>query len=439
MNKLSTVLAFFGACLISAHAGTKHGTDPHFPTYEGRVMCGYQGWFRAPGDGANQGWGHYAMRGKFDPAHVHLDFWPDVSEYPVTYPTALTNQNGEAARVFSSWDPSTTDLHFRWMQQYGIDGVFVQRFFGETRSPESRVKSRAILRQALKASQKYDRAIAVMYDLSGLNAEGEDCSSIIQDWKELVDELKLTSQGTNQTYLYHKGKPLVAIWGLGFPDRPYNIRKIGMDKLLKFLRDDPEYGGCSIMLGVPTYFRDLNVDCLPDAYLHELIGQADIVMPWTVQRFTPLLHQDKARYAAQVQADLAWCAARHIDYAPCICPGFSWYNLGQMEFHGLPPLNQIPRQKGEFYWSQVSAAVSSGAKMFYVAMFDEMDEGTAIFKCSNVLPVGPQLCDYEGMPTDHYLWLTGKAGQMLRKEMPFSDKIPARSLSAKSKSVARDE
>jgi hypothetical protein len=295
------------------------------------------------------------------------------------------------------------------------------------------------LEHALKASQKYNRAIAVMYDLSGLKAEGEDCSAIIQDWKELVDELKLTSQGTNQTYLYHRGKPLVAIWGLGFPDRPYNIRNIGIEKLIKFLKDDPEYGGCSIMLGVPTYFRSLNVDCLPDPYLHELISQADIVMPWTVQRFTPLLHEDKARYAAQVKDDLAWCAARRVDYAPCICPGFSWYNLGKLEFHGVPPLNQIPRQKGRFYWGQISGAVQSGAKMLYVAMFDEMDEGTAIFKCANTLPVGPQLCDYEGMPTDHYLWLTGKAGQMLRGEIPFSNEIPAKSVSAKSGTLVTEK
>jgi hypothetical protein len=439
MKKLLIVLLCLGVFLPAASAQSKHSASSRFPTYEGRVMCGYQGWFRAPDDGANAGWGHYAVRGQFDSAHVHLDFWPDVSEYEKTYPTALTNQNGEVARVFSSWDESTTDLHFRWMQQYGIDGVFVQRFFGETRTAESRHKSRVILEHALKASQKYNRAIAVMYDLSGLNASGEDCSSIIQDWKELVDELKLTSQGTNQTYLYHRGKPLVAIWGLGFPDRPYNIRNIGMEKLMKFLKDDPEYGGCSIMLGVPTYFRDLNVDCLPDPYLHELMARADIIMPWMVQRFTPLLHEDKARYAAQVKADMAWCAARQVDYVPCIYPGFSWYNLGKVEFHGLPPLNQIPRQKGRFYWGEVSGAIQAGAKMFYVAMFDEMDEGTAIFKCSNELPVGPQLCDLEGMPTDHYLWLTGKAGQMLRGEIPFSAEIPARSLSAKSETAIRME
>ena len=55
-----------------------------------------------------------------------------------------------------------------------------------------------------------------------------------------------------------------------------------------------------------------------------------------------------------------------------------------------------------------------------------MDEGTAIFKCSNNPPAGVQLCDYEGMPTDHYLWLTGEAGKMLRGEIPFSKQIPAR-------------
>ena len=64
--------------------------------------------------------------------------------------------------------------------------------------------------------------------------------------------------------------------------------------------------------------------------------------------------------------------------------------------------------------------------MLYVAMFDEIDEGTAIFKCSNHPPTGVKLCDNEGLPTDHYLWLTGQAGKMLRGEIPFSKQIPFR-------------
>ena len=207
MKSILLSLITLAACLNTIHAQSKHSPSSRYPAYQGLVMCGYQGWFRAEGDGSDEGWTHYGNQGKFDPAHVHLDFWPDVSEYTKTYPTALTNQDGTTARVFSSWDDSTTDLHFHWMQQYGIDGVFVQRFFGGTRTQQSRRASRVVLEQALRASQKYGRAIAVMYDLSGLNARGEDCSSIIQDWKELVDQMKITSQGTNQTYLYNHGKP----------------------------------------------------------------------------------------------------------------------------------------------------------------------------------------------------------------------------------------
>jgi len=425
------VLWALAASVNPVHAQSKHSASSRFPSYQGLVMCGYQGWFRAAGDGSGDGWVHYGTQGKLDAAHVHLDLWPDVSEYPQTYPSALTNLDGTPARVFSSWDASTTDLHFQWMEQYGIDGVFVQRFFGSVRTPQSRRDSRVILENALKASQKHGRAIAVMYDLSGLRASGEDCSSIIQDWKELVDELKLTSQGTNQTYLYDHGKPLVAIWGLGFPDRPYNLRNIGIEKLIDFLKHDPQYGGCAVMLGVPTYFRDLNVDCLPDPYLHQVMASADIIMPWMVQRFTPLLHQEMARYAAEIQADIAWCDARHLAYVPCICPGFSWYNLSKTEFGGGHPLDQIPRQKGKFYWDQFSTAFAAGAKMFYVAMFDEMDEGTAIFKCTSQPPTGARFVSYEGLPSDHYLWLTGEAGKMLRGEIPFSREQPSRPLSEK--------
>ena len=389
-------------------------------------MCGYQGWFRTPTDGAEQGWAHYAAKGPIHADNLHIDLWPDMSEYEKTYATPFHHSDGSTAHLFSSYDESTTDLHFRWMKDYGIDGVFVQRFFAPLKTERGRHRSRVVLEHALTASKKYDRAIAVMYDLSGLSARGEDCSAIIQDWKELVDQLKITSGGDDQTYLYHRGKPLVAIWGLGFYDRPYQLGKIGIEKVIDFLKNDPVYGGCAVMLGVPTYFRELDIDCLPDPYLHDVIEQADIVMPWTVQRFTPLLHKDAERFASRVKADQAWCNERKVDYVPCVYPGFSWYNLGKTEFNGEPPLNQIPRQKGAFYWSLVHGAISAGAKMLYVAMFDEMDEGTAIFKCSNTPPIETKVCDYEGMPSDHYLWLTGLAGKALRREVPLSTPCPLR-------------
>ena len=57
-----------------------------------------------------------------------------------------------------------------------------------------------------------------------------------------------------------------------------------------------------------------------------------------------------------------------------------------------------------------------------------MDEGTAIFKTDIDPPVG--LSKFErseqGVPTDHYLFLTGVAGKMLRKEIPLSHTMPER-------------
>jgi hypothetical protein len=39
----------------------------------GKVMCGYQGWFTAPGDGSGRGWRHYPVRGDFQPDSCGID------------------------------------------------------------------------------------------------------------------------------------------------------------------------------------------------------------------------------------------------------------------------------------------------------------------------------------------------------------------------------
>ncbi len=69
------------------------------------------------------------------------------------------------------------------------------------------------------------------------------------------------------------------------------------------------------------------------------------------------------------------------------------------------------------------AAKKLGCKMIYVAMFDEVDEGTAIFKCTDSPPVGSgvKFLGYEGLPSDYYLRLVGEAGRLLRNEVPLSE------------------
>ena len=89
------------------------------------------------------------------------------------------------------------------------------------------------------------------------------------------------------------------------------------------------------------------------------------------------------------------------------------------------PLNQIPRLKGEFLWKQYVEAKRAGANMVYQAMFDEVDEGTAIFKCTNDVPMGASnFVTYEGLPSDYYLKLVGEATRMMRGEIPVADDLP---------------
>lgn len=94
-------------------------------------MCGYQGWFSAEGDGAGLGWVHYAGgRNAPEPGHCTFDLWPDMSEMKAdgAFATAFRHRNGDTAHLFSPYKQDTVMRHFLWMEEYGIDGVFLQRF-----------------------------------------------------------------------------------------------------------------------------------------------------------------------------------------------------------------------------------------------------------------------------------------------------------------------
>jgi hypothetical protein len=172
---------------------------------------------------------------------------------------------------------------------------------------------------------------------------------------------------------------------------------------------------------VPTGWRTLDADSVKDPALHRVIGKADIVSPWTVGRYGTLRGvADHAR--RRWEKDLEWCKARGKDYLPVVFPGFSWHNR-----RPGTPLDEIPRLKGRFLWEQFVQAKKAGATMLYQAMFDEMDEGTAVFKFTNDPPLGgSRFLTLEGLPSDHYLWLTGLGGKLLRGEVEATQEMPAR-------------
>jgi hypothetical protein len=385
-------------------------------TLTGKVMTGYQGWFNCEGDGAGLGWTHWARNSSkaFAPGNVTVDLWPDVSELSAgeRFTTGFQFADGRPAEVFSSFNRETVLRHFRWMREYGIDGAFVQRFANGVKDAAMRHHKDVVLANCREGANREGRAYAVMYDLSGLPAGG--VARVRDDWKMLRKQMRI---GTDPAYLQHRGEPLVAVWGVGFSSesKPYTLAECRA--LIEFLKAD----GCSVMLGVPTGWRELNRDAVTDSVLHELLKLADVISPWTPGRYrSPEQVVDHGK--KHWQPDIAWSREHSLDYLPVVFPGFSWHNLKPES-----ALNQIPRLKGEFLWSQFVAAKRAGAEMIYVAMFDEVDEGTAIFKCTNEPPVGPNpFLTYEGLPSDHYLWLTGEGARLLRGERPLAPGIPVR-------------
>jgi hypothetical protein len=122
------------------------------------------------------------------------------------------------------------------------------------------------------------------------------------------------------------------------------------------------------------------------------------------------------------KTDMAEAKAAGMGYLPVIYPGFGWSNLRGKQSAG----ETIPRLGGEFFWRQFSTASDLGVKMAYVAMFDEVDEGTAIFKVSNRPPTQGQFQTYEGLPADWYLRLTGEGARLIRGEMKNQKTLPIR-------------
>ena len=298
------------------------------------------------------------------------------------------------------------------MKEYGIDGVFMQRFVSEVKNPSGLNHFNKVLNSAMLAADKYNRAICVMYDLSGMKPG--DAPFIISDMDKIAAEYKITKHNKCESYLYHNGKPLVCVWGIGFNDkRAYNLDDANQ------LIDGLKKRGFSVMIGVPTRWRELKGDAVADSALHSVIKKCDVLMPWFVGRYD---EKSYPAFSSIIPKDLQWCKDNKVDYVPLVYPGFSWKNLKGAQ------TKQISRNGGSFYWSQLSSAINAGCQMLYVAMFDEMDEGTAIFKCATETPIGESafVALDKKSGSDYYLWLTGKAAEMLRSKKPVSIQIPIR-------------
>jgi len=89
--------------------------------------------------------------------------------------------------------------------------------------------------------------------------------------------------------------------------------------------------------------------------------------------------------------------------------------------------------RGEFLWRQAYNAKIAGATMLKIAMFDEVDEGTAIFKTVSQRAQAPEqgfwlTLDADGaeLPSDWYLRIAGEITRMFHGDTPPRAEMPLR-------------
>lgn len=389
-------------------------------TLYGKLLMGYQGWFACPGDGSPMNrWVHWFDAQTPTADNVTVDFWPEVSELDPDelFPTGMTLADGSTAKVYAAWKQKTVVRHFRWMKDNNLDGVFLQRFTSELGNPSNFGWRNQVASNVWAGAEWYGRVFGIMYDVSGQN-ESTLVSRLTNDWAYLANTMHITNSAR---YIRHKGKPVVTIWGFGFETR--SNTPADAQAVISFFKA----AGCTVMGGVPTYWRTLTGDSQTNAAWASAYRSFDIISPWSVGRFNSLTGADNFK-ANLILPDLADCNTHRIDYMPVLFPGFSWYNLQ----NGASALNQIPRNGGTFYWRQAYNAISAGCTMLYGAMFDELNEGTSMFKMvANAadLPVQgsfvPLNTDgYTNLPSDWYLRLADQASRMLRGDIPLQREIP---------------
>lgn len=379
---------------------------------DGKVLVGYQGWFRCPGDGSGTGFegGHWFLNGPKGPDAGQpgkrrwiVDMMPDVSGMDKSSVCTVPGKTrgGKPIEVFTSFAPATQQTHFRWMRDYGIDGALLQRFV--KRLPQEYKENDQVLRNVMAAARDNDRVFAIEYDVT--DAKGDVFAALRADWQRL-EKMGVTKQ---PGYQMDAGKPVVSLWGLGFGDGRHISDPDKALQIITWFKSQ----GVTVMGGVPGYWTSLSRDSAKDPRWTKVYAAFDIIQPWTVGRYHS--SGDAAEWAnTHYPLDIATTQRNGQDYMPVIFPGFSWKGS-----HREAKSNAVPRNGGDFLWQQALAAKKAGAKMVKIAMFDEVNEATAIFKVAATQDLVPEDGDWvtldadgKTLPNDHYLSVAGKIGDL---------------------------
>jgi hypothetical protein len=402
--------------------------------FKDQVFAGYQGWFATPSNRILEHWNHWCRIRKEIPRpnFTAFELYPDVSEYS---PGALHKagykslNNGGDAMLFDSDSDSVVDAHFRWMNEFGIDGAALQRFIAQLKDDKGEWRDSTALK-VKKFAEKWQRDFYIMYDISDYKDDNLE-EAIMKDYEDFI-ERKLVG---SPHYARQDGKPVIALWGYGFKNRKGEIDDtIALINKLKSKN-------CFVVGGVPYRWRDEAGES-KKGWLR-VYKEYDMIIPWSVGRYKSI-NEFQGHVRDIWQKDKTFCDENNIDLQRVIYPGFAWSNLYghkgishdkkvSRHFSDQPasaPKNEAPRLMGRFFWEQARTVTEFGHGA-YIAMFDEYDEATAIAKAATTKKKKPSDqyfltldADGELLSSDFYLRLAGEATRMINEKTVTHTNVP---------------
>jgi hypothetical protein len=194
----------------------------------------------------------------------------------------------------------------------------------------------------------------------------------------------------------------------------------------------------TILGGVPYKWKSLeSPDSKTDQAWAQVYRSFDVISPWSVGRYRAdsvnAIQQIDSIQLKTIKDDLKDLSGK-VDYMPVVFPGYSQHNTKPDK-----PLNEIKRYGGKFWWRQLYNAVDiAKCNMIYGAMFDEVNEGTAMFKlvadqkdlpqqvAGELVPLNEPDESPGNLESDHYLWLAGETNRRLRNGIEFTSTMPTR-------------
>ena len=362
------------------------------------------------------GWIHWSRDSKrFAPELLTFEMWPDVSDYSAAerHPApGFTHLDGRQAELFSSDNSGTVLRHFEWMRDYGIDGAWLQHFLVDLPGgpqPDRYPSRLRVLQHARAAALATGRTWALSYDIAAMPTD-RIFEVLTADWSKMVEE-QVTE---DPRYLHQDGKPVVQFWGFYFQNRHNAMTAELANRLIDFFQAPGRHSAFLVGGGDWNWRRN------PEPEWQKFYRRFGAYCPWNIGNYTNDPAGVKHASMQYWTGDKRECERRGGLWIPVVYPGFSWDNLQRQP----PGRSTIPRRGGQFLWEQFHELSKLGADSVYVAMFDEVDEGTAIFKVTSSPPLQGHFIGYEGLPTDWYLRLVGEGARWLREKRPVPALIP---------------